>query len=173
MEATTVNTPPNNLSLYFLFFFLKFVSLVLNNRKIASHLFTTGNLKNFMLETFASHGQELVEVLGRLADKDQVVNMQRMFLRYTFDCISIIAFGKEMNALKNDNAVMNAFDHATKTADSRYRRPWWKVKKKKKEKKRVQFSLKLLFVCLSAVGSGPRDEEEFGNFGCFCIQFDC
>jgi hypothetical protein len=79
-------------------------------RKIASHIFSSRNLRDCMSTSFSKHGVELLERIervsavcakgGGIGAKGAYFDMQDMFYRFTFDSIGEIAFGVSVGCLK-------------------------------------------------------------------------
>ena len=67
-------------------------------RKVSSYLFNTGSLRSQMSEVFLKHSHAVAEHLDALGPSE-VVDLQNLFARYTFDSICTIAFGMEVNSL--------------------------------------------------------------------------
>ena len=67
-------------------------------RKVSSYLFNTGSLRSKMSEVFLKHSRAVADHLAALPS-GQVIDLQDLFARYTFDSICTIAFGMEVNSL--------------------------------------------------------------------------
>jgi len=94
-------------------------------RKVASHLFKTKNLKTAMEESFVSHGKDFLQILEKKAATGEVFDIQELFVRYTFDTICEIGFGFHLDVLRSqgDPLAMKAFDRMQNTCAFRFRIP--------------------------------------------------
>jgi len=72
-----------------------------DHRKVASHLFSANGLKAKMEKSFASHSDQLVELLRPKANTDATLDFQDVLSSLTFETICDIAFGVEPGSLKD------------------------------------------------------------------------
>eukprot|EP00008_Paramoeba_atlantica_P007091 CAMPEP_0201489744 /NCGR_PEP_ID=MMETSP0151_2-20130828/23513_1 /ASSEMBLY_ACC=CAM_ASM_000257 /TAXON_ID=200890 /ORGANISM="Paramoeba atlantica, Strain 621/1 / CCAP 1560/9" /LENGTH=445 /DNA_ID=CAMNT_0047875431 /DNA_START=253 /DNA_END=1590 /DNA_ORIENTATION=- len=100
-------------------------------RKVSSYLFNTGSLRSKMSEVFLKHSRAVADHLAALPS-GQVIDLQDLFARYTFDSICTIAFGMEVNSLggnARDVEFQKNYDIAQNTASARFFDPLWKFKR--------------------------------------------
>mmetsp|Transcript_10887 Transcript_10887/g.16431 ORF Transcript_10887/g.16431 Transcript_10887/m.16431 type:complete len:499 (-) Transcript_10887:51-1547(-) len=100
-------------------------------RKVSSYLFSSGSLRNHMAGVFLEHTQHVLDTLLE-TPKGDVVNLQDLFARYTFDSICTIAFGMDVNSLggnETDIQFQRSYDFAQSTNFTRFLDPLWKIQK--------------------------------------------
>jgi len=95
-------------------------------RQIASHLFSTKEIKN-MSVVFLKHGDHLISKLENLPD-GQSIDIQDLFQRFTLDSVGEIAFGTNVDSLNKNVPFAKAFDMATANTDARFLMPLWNWK---------------------------------------------
>ncbi|XP_071725048.1 cytochrome P450 CYP94D108-like [Rutidosis leptorrhynchoides] len=91
-------------------------------RKTASYEFNTRSLRNFVIETASVllH-KRLIPVLEKAADLNQVVDLQDLLERYSFDNICKVAFNVDPGCLNGDESeFMKAFEEATTLSSGRF-----------------------------------------------------
>lgn len=111
----------------------------MTQRKIASHMFSTSQLRVRMDEVFNEHAAILSKELNAQIAKDEskgstVVDIQRIANCFTFDSICNIAFGVKVNSLqKNEHHLrfQQAYDICNQLAFRRFFMPsmWWKFQR--------------------------------------------
>jgi len=78
-------------------------------RKVASHMFSFGALRDQMQQVFHRHGMLLVDALGDMADARRgPFDLQDVFQALTFDAICELAFGESPDALAQSLAGKKA-----------------------------------------------------------------
>ncbi|KAK4441418.1 cytochrome [Sesamum alatum] len=110
-------------------------------RKIASHEFKTKSLKCFISDTVQSQlATRLIPYLSSACKNQEVVDLQDVLRRFTFDNICNVAFGVDPAWLgsKNDeqtslsSSFVRAFDYAVEISSDRFMSPLpvvWKIKR--------------------------------------------
>ncbi|KAG8371015.1 hypothetical protein BUALT_Bualt13G0043100 [Buddleja alternifolia] len=110
-------------------------------RKIASHEFTTNSLKYFVSDTVQSQlSIRLIPYISSTCNNQEVIDIQDVLRRFTFDNICNVAFGVDPASLDsedNDNTFLSssfvdAFDNAVEISSSRLVSPLqliWKIKR--------------------------------------------
>ena len=100
-------------------------------RKVSSYLFSSNSLRHHMAGVFLAHTHHVLDTLSALK-KEEIVDLQELFARYTFDSICTIAFGMDVNSLsgnEEDIRFQKSYDQVQMTNFSRFFDPLWKVKK--------------------------------------------
>eukprot|EP01059_Diplonema_ambulator_P034082 TRINITY_DN745_c0_g1_i7.p1 TRINITY_DN745_c0_g1~~TRINITY_DN745_c0_g1_i7.p1 ORF type:complete len:520 (+),score=202.30 TRINITY_DN745_c0_g1_i7:351-1910(+) len=100
-------------------------------RVASSHLFSSWQLENRMLEVFQRHAEQLVDIL-RKVPAGETVDIQKLMYCYTFDCIYEIAFGRAVNSLggnERDVEFQKAFDRVQAITAGRFLSATWVVQK--------------------------------------------
>ena len=132
-----------------------------NQRRIASHMFSTKNLK-IMTGVFINHAKELIKVLDN--NENKVVDIQEYFQRFTIDSFGEIGFGVNIDSLNNDN---NEFAKNFKIAclNSSFRFFWvfWEytpfLNSERELKKSIEYLNKFAFDMIQK----RKMEKEIGN----------
>ncbi|KAF3336834.1 cytochrome P450 94A1-like protein [Carex littledalei] len=95
-------------------------------RKIASREFTTRSLRSFSADVFQSHIHDrLLPVLSAAATSNEVIDLQDVLKRFSFDSICSISFGHDSGSLgvdrdrQQDKLFFNAFDDAVEISINR------------------------------------------------------
>ncbi|KZV15727.1 hypothetical protein F511_32845 [Dorcoceras hygrometricum] len=113
----------------------------LKQRKIASHQFNTKSLKHFISDTVQSQlSNRLIPYLYSACENGELIDLQDVLSKFTFDNICHIAFGVNPSSLdlrKNDiysscSSFVRAFDYAVNHSSSRFMLPLpliWKIKR--------------------------------------------
>eukprot|EP01134_Creolimax_fragrantissima_P006314 CFRG6314T1 len=98
-------------------------------RKVASHMFSTKTLREDMMPVFSRHIEEAVEILNKVADSGEVIDMQKLFLDLTLNSVAEIAFGCDLLGQKNTclDGFGDAFDLAQRYSVLRYLYPYWRI----------------------------------------------
>ncbi|KAI3771918.1 hypothetical protein L6452_03090 [Arctium lappa] len=96
-----------------------------SQRKTASYEFNTRSLRNFVMETAAVELQtRFIPILETAADSEQVVDLQELLERYSFDNICKVAFNVDPGCLAGDgnsgSEFMAAFDEAATLSSGRF-----------------------------------------------------
>nr|XP_043622828.1 cytochrome P450 94B3-like [Erigeron canadensis] len=94
-------------------------------RKIASHEFNTRSLRNFVMEVAVVELRDrFIPILEKTADMNQVVDLQDLLERFTFDNICKIAFNVDPGCLSGDitsgTEFMKAFEEAATNTTRRF-----------------------------------------------------
>ncbi|XP_074316125.1 cytochrome P450 94A1-like [Silene latifolia] len=105
-------------------------------RQIASHMFTPKSMQNF-IENIVDFelNERLIPILSNAAKNRDVIDLQHVLQRFTFDNICLIAFGHDPGYLSPSMPqakFYDAFDDAVTIAFSRFIAPFpiiWKIRK--------------------------------------------
>ncbi|XP_058107034.1 cytochrome P450 94A1-like [Magnolia sinica] len=109
-----------------------------SQRKIASHEFNTRSLKSFVADTVRSETiNRLLPTLISASNTNQIIDLQDIFRKFSFDNICNLAFGDDPACLDPSNSdtqplFVQAFDEAVEICSARFMAPtpWvWKFKK--------------------------------------------
>eukprot|EP01120_Amphizonella_sp_Union-15-10_P001665 TRINITY_DN11816_c0_g1_i1.p1 TRINITY_DN11816_c0_g1~~TRINITY_DN11816_c0_g1_i1.p1 ORF type:complete len:470 (+),score=66.38 TRINITY_DN11816_c0_g1_i1:57-1466(+) len=99
-----------------------------SQRKVASHLFKTLNLKTFMLNVFVKHGHVVCDILDKKSKSGETFDLQNLLLKYTLDTIGEIAFGVDLESLHHpEEPISNAFTFVVESSANRFRNPFWSL----------------------------------------------
>jgi cytochrome P450 len=98
------------------------------NRQVASHMFTTKELKSYVA-IYRKHALEVLEILKKAQSKGETIDIQNLFSRCTLDSIGEIAFGKDIKSLHHEGTFSAAFNLAQTAVDGRIFTPLWKYLK--------------------------------------------
>ena len=94
-------------------------------RKLASHEFTSRSLREFGFECSEKELEDrLVPILFQACEKGDVVDLEDLFLRFSFDNICQLGFGVDPNCLDSSLPTVRfaqAFDKATENTVLRFR----------------------------------------------------
>eukprot|EP01084_Bolivina_argentea_P246296 412223_1 len=71
------------------------------HRKVASRMFSTRNLKDFMYECTIKHTEKVINKINSRIEQipDEYINIYDMLARFTLDCFTDIAFGKSVDSV--------------------------------------------------------------------------
>ncbi|CAI5723794.1 unnamed protein product [Hyaloperonospora brassicae] len=96
-------------------------------RKVASNLFTMRSLRDSMTSTIQRHLVVLERIFGRAAEKNDPVDLYRLFNRFTMEAFTEIAFGVKMDVLDCDkeHPFQVVFDRCQRALVLRFVRPSW------------------------------------------------
>jgi cytochrome P450 len=91
-------------------------------RKVASHLFSVRNFRDFMLGVFESHLCSLLNILKLSQSKERTVDMHDLLHRFTLDSFMEIGFGTTVNTLEAEHQLpfAVAFDKAQEIVSNRF-----------------------------------------------------
>jgi len=101
-------------------------------RKAASHEFSVVRFRDHMTDVFVRHAEELALHLTERVEQGtgDVVDLQRLFSKFTLQSISEIGFGVPLGCMHDgqvhDVPFEKAFDLATFLSGDRWMRPFWK-----------------------------------------------
>lgn len=107
-------------------------------RKIASHEFNTKSLKLFISTTVQSQlCNRLIPYMSSVSQAGQVIDLQHILQRFTFDNVCSVAFGVENDGSLDDDcsdlsSFVGAFDFAVEANSNRFMSPLpliWKIKR--------------------------------------------
>ncbi|KAI4334849.1 hypothetical protein L6164_013558 [Bauhinia variegata] len=105
-------------------------------RKLASHEFSTRSLKEFIVKTLEEEVQQrLTPVLELASNSKQVIDLQDLLKRFTFDTVCKVSLGTNPCSLDLSQplpSLVEAFDSASLTSAMRGTAPmylWWKIKR--------------------------------------------
>lgn len=96
-----------------------------HQRKTSSHLFTMNALREALNTTVRSHFPVLLSVLSR--SDGEVIDLARLFSRFTIDTFAEIGFGTELQSLasQEEHPFVAALDGAQQIVFLRFLRPPW------------------------------------------------
>ncbi|KAI8819825.1 cytochrome P450 [Fimicolochytrium jonesii] len=94
-------------------------------RKMASHIFSVRNFRDFTANVFADESVKLGALLENAAQTGQTIDLQDAFFRFTLDSFVKLAFGINLGSLDSPLPVpfAAAFDRAQTFCDERFRLP--------------------------------------------------
>ncbi len=104
-------------------------------------MFKSGNLKTMMFGTFIKHSGDVVDMLEKFCKGDKsvlhqdikyvepnIINIQTIFYRFTFDSIGEIAFGTNIGSLHKPTPASISFDASIQQTNKRFTtNAFWKV----------------------------------------------
>ena len=104
------------------------------HRAIASRMFTTRSLRDFMFRNFMETTDKLVVKCEELLNENSSIDIYDMFLRLTFEAFTNTAFGIDVNAISSAPNIVpfaKAFDRSLEITGYRFvDAPFmWKTKK--------------------------------------------
>ncbi|XP_030520479.2 cytochrome P450 94B3-like [Rhodamnia argentea] len=107
-----------------------------DQRKLASHEFTTNTLRDFVVRTLdAEVENRLLPLLEEYADTDRTLDLQDMLRRFTFDTVCRVSLGTDPDCLDLSRPLpplVTAFDDASRICAMRATSPVylvWKIKR--------------------------------------------
>ncbi|KAM3264348.1 hypothetical protein P3L10_001342 [Capsicum annuum] len=102
-------------------------------RKLASHEFSTRILRDFSSVVFRKKAAKLAHILSEAANSNKTVDIQDLFLKASLDSIFKVAFGVELDTMCGSNEegkiFSDAFDNASAMIELRYVDMLWKIKR--------------------------------------------
>ncbi|KAI4344862.1 hypothetical protein L6164_012049 [Bauhinia variegata] len=104
-------------------------------RKFASHEFSTRSLKEFTVKTLEEVQHRLIPLLESASNSNQVVDLQDVLKRFTFDAVCKVSLGTNPCSLDLSQPLpplVEAFDRAAQISAMRAAAPvflWWKIKR--------------------------------------------
>lgn len=102
-------------------------------RKISSHEFSTKVLRDFSSVIFKKNAAKVAKILSDIANNNQTIDIQDLFMKATLDSIFQVAFGAELDSMcgssEEGKSFSNAFDDASSMTLWRYVDLFWKLKK--------------------------------------------
>lgn len=105
-------------------------------RKLASHEFTTKSLREFLVKTLEQEVQDrLIPLLQLAAQQNQIIDLQEVLKRFTYDTICRVALGMDPNCLDISVPIpplIGAFECAAEISAKRATSPIygiWKLKR--------------------------------------------
>ncbi|KAG7390172.1 hypothetical protein PHYPSEUDO_008626 [Phytophthora pseudosyringae] len=98
-----------------------------HQRKTASNLFTMRALRASMTTVIQRHAVTLNAILQRAKDKNETLDLFRLFNRFTIEAFAEIGFGVRMGCLDSvgEHPFQKAFDRAQRALRFRFTRPGW------------------------------------------------
>ncbi|POM57816.1 Cytochrome p450 [Phytophthora palmivora] len=98
-----------------------------HQRKTASNLFTMRTLRDSMTTVIQRHAVVLYNILQRARDNNEVLDLFKLFNRFTIEAFAEIGFGVHMGCLDSDeeHPFQQAFDRAQRALRFRFTRPDW------------------------------------------------
>nr|CAB3469333.1 unnamed protein product [Digitaria exilis] len=103
-------------------------------RKLASHEFSTKVLREFSSVVFRTNATKLADKISSTANNGTVIDMQDLLMKTTMDSIFKVGFGFELNTLSGSDEssiqFSNAFDEANSLVFHRYVDIFWQLKSK-------------------------------------------
>ncbi|KAJ8450154.1 hypothetical protein Cgig2_033348 [Carnegiea gigantea] len=102
-------------------------------RKLASHEFSTRVLRDFSCAAFRRSAAKLARIVLEISKAKQSFDIHDMLMRYTLDSIFKVGFAVDLNCLEGTNKegveFMKAFDEANALVYWRFVDPSWKLKR--------------------------------------------
>lgn len=102
-------------------------------RKLANSEFSTRVLRNFSSGIFRGNAAKMVRIISKLSKREQVFEIQDLFMRSTLDSMFKVLFGVDLNCLEGSSkegvAFIKAFDDSNALTYQRYVDPFWKLKR--------------------------------------------
>nr|XP_043629397.1 cytochrome P450 704C1-like [Erigeron canadensis] len=102
-------------------------------RKVASHEFSTKVLRDFSSVVFRKNAIKLGDILLEAANNNQIIDINDLFMKATMDSIFKVAFGIDLNNMSSPNEdgirFSRAFDDANTLTAGRFVDVLWKIKK--------------------------------------------
>ncbi|KAF6140312.1 hypothetical protein GIB67_014555 [Kingdonia uniflora] len=100
-------------------------------RRMAHTVFTSKNFRNYITSVSKMLVEDaLLPLLAHVATHETAVDVQDVFLRYAFDGIFTVIFGRSSNYLSinfPDDEFAKAIDEGTDGMFLRHVMPWWKI----------------------------------------------
>ncbi|RIA88163.1 cytochrome P450 [Glomus cerebriforme] len=98
-------------------------------RRLASYLFREQNVRNVICVVLEEETKILLNILQKNAKNGDVINLQDLFFRFTFDSFGRVTFGIDFESLSNEKPVpfAQAFDFVQSVVDKRFTNPIWKI----------------------------------------------
>ncbi|WOH13214.1 hypothetical protein DCAR_0832723 [Daucus carota subsp. sativus] len=102
-------------------------------RKLASHEFSTRVLRDFSCTVFRNNAIKLVKTVTELSLAGTIFDIQDLLMRCTLDSIFKVGFGVDLNCLEGsdekEKAFIRAFDDSNALTYWRYVDPTWQLKR--------------------------------------------
>jgi cytochrome P450 len=96
-------------------------------RRAALPMFSRKLLSSKMSHAFSLHANTVLHILDTAVARNEPVDLQSIFFRYTLDAICDIAFSAQLKTLEKPHPFGQAFDAATSICAFRFMKPYWKV----------------------------------------------
>ncbi|XP_078448044.1 cytochrome P450 704C1-like [Wolffia australiana] len=104
-----------------------------HQRKLASHEFSTRNLREYSSSAFRRDATRLAEVVSEAASSNQTVDLRDLLMKTTMDSIFKVGFGVDLDTLRGSSEegvrFSQAFDDASEIVCGRYSDVLWRMKK--------------------------------------------
>ncbi|KAM7266702.1 hypothetical protein ACFE04_004599 [Oxalis oulophora] len=104
-----------------------------HQRKLASHEFSTKNIREFSSTVFKSNAIKLARMISKSAASNKTDDYQDLFMKSTLDSVFKIVLGVELDTmcgtLEEGTKFSNAFDKASEITSMRVVDVFWKFKK--------------------------------------------
>ncbi|CAA7391776.1 unnamed protein product [Spirodela intermedia] len=104
-----------------------------HQRKLASHEFSTRNLRDYSSNIFKQDAVRLAKVISEAVSSNQPVDIQDLIMRSTMDSIFKVGLGMKLDTLRGRNEeearFSKAFDDSSELVIWRYTDVLWKVKR--------------------------------------------
>ncbi|CAG8592829.1 568_t:CDS:2, partial [Ambispora gerdemannii] len=99
-------------------------------RKLLIPVFQGKNFREIICHGFEEHTKIVLAILSKAAETGETIDLQSLFLRFTFDVFTKICFNKNFNILTNPENVATfviAFDHFQSVIMKRAFNPLWPI----------------------------------------------
>ncbi|CAJ0911764.1 14698_t:CDS:10, partial [Entrophospora sp. SA101] len=98
------------------------------HRKITNQLFTTKNFREIFCKVFEQETKTALNILNDAANKDDTIDLQDLFYRFTLNTFGKISFGIDMKCLEQLSKPLHfaiAFDYVQLAMSQRRENPFW------------------------------------------------
>ena len=95
-------------------------------------MFSVRNLRDYMYSCCQQTTKSTMNVLENLRQNNQIIDINDILGRMTFDCFTSIAFGKSFNSMKlypDKHPFGKSFDKLVELFPIRNREPLWRIKR--------------------------------------------
>ncbi|XP_078448023.1 cytochrome P450 704C1-like [Wolffia australiana] len=104
-----------------------------HQRKLASHEFSTRNLREYSSSAFRRDATRLAEVVSEAVRSNETVDLRDLLMKTTMDSIFKVGFGVDLDTLRGTSEegkrFSQAFDDASEITCRRYCDVLWRMKK--------------------------------------------
>nr|CAG8518869.1 4089_t:CDS:2 [Entrophospora candida] len=117
-------------------------------RKITNNLFIAKNFREIFCNVFEQETKTVLNILNDTANKDDTIDLQDLFFRFTLDTFGKISFGIDMKCLEQLDDPLHfaiAFDYVQQFVSQRKENPLWRFTEIFSERgKRIRKEVKYL-----------------------------
>eukprot|EP01117_Protostelium_nocturnum_P008712 TRINITY_DN3122_c0_g1_i1.p1 TRINITY_DN3122_c0_g1~~TRINITY_DN3122_c0_g1_i1.p1 ORF type:complete len:512 (+),score=127.97 TRINITY_DN3122_c0_g1_i1:48-1583(+) len=98
-------------------------------RKTTSHIFTSNSFRGIITTSISDHLKIFIDFLKKASDEKNPVALNELFFRMTLDTFVKMAFGRDINSLRNGKSVpfAEAFDYAQNQINWRFLHFYWVI----------------------------------------------